>query len=102
MKKVLCSALCILLTASLMSAAEQKKRVAVLNFDFGAVHNWWGGQWDIGKGIADLVVDQLVNDGEPTVSLSESNWTPFLQNRTFPTATELMQARLPRSERSWE
>jgi|RhiMetdeSRZDD1v2_1073273.scaffolds.fasta_scaffold01700_2 curli biogenesis system outer membrane secretion channel CsgG len=67
MKKVLCSALCILLTASLMSAAEQKKRVAVLNFDFGAVQNWWGGQWDIGKGIADLIVDELVKDGTYSV-----------------------------------
>jgi curli biogenesis system outer membrane secretion channel CsgG len=67
MKKVLYSVLCILVTASLMSAATEKKRVAVLNFDFGAVQNWWGGQWDIGKGISDLIVDQLVKDGTYSV-----------------------------------
>ncbi len=67
MKKMLCSVLSILLSASLTLSATQKKRVAILNFDFGAVHNWWGGQWDIGKGIADLIVDELVKDGTYTV-----------------------------------
>jgi curli biogenesis system outer membrane secretion channel CsgG len=63
MKKMLCFGLCILLTTNLVLAPPAKKRVAILNFDFGAVQNWWGGQWDIGKGIADLIVDQLVKDG---------------------------------------
>ena len=36
--------------------------MALLDFDFGSVQQWWGSQ-DIGKGIADLVVDELVNDG---------------------------------------
>jgi curli biogenesis system outer membrane secretion channel CsgG len=33
-----------------------------MDFDYGTVNNWWG-QYDIGKGMADQVVDALVNDG---------------------------------------
>jgi len=58
-----------ILSAGLAAAApqNQKKRVAVLDFDFGAVQNWWGGNWDIGKGVCDLIVDRLVNDGTYSV-----------------------------------
>jgi curli biogenesis system outer membrane secretion channel CsgG len=44
--------------------AQGSKRptVAVMDFDYGTVNNWWG-QYDIGKGMADQVVDELVNDG---------------------------------------
>ncbi len=46
-------------------AAAQSSRptVAVLDLDFGSIQRWWEGNWDIGKGIADLIVDELVNDG---------------------------------------
>jgi curli biogenesis system outer membrane secretion channel CsgG len=46
------------------SAAQGSKRVAVavMDFEYGTVDNWWG-QYDIGKGMADQVVDALVNDG---------------------------------------
>ncbi len=46
------------------SAQAQSKRptVAVMDFDYGTIDNWWG-QYDIGKGMADQVVDGLVNDG---------------------------------------
>ena len=46
------------------SAQAQSKRptIAVMDFDFGTIDNWWG-QYDIGKGMADQVVDALVNDG---------------------------------------
>jgi len=45
--------------------AAQTKRptVAVMDFDFGTVHDHWWGNYDIGKGMADQVVDALVNDG---------------------------------------
>jgi curli biogenesis system outer membrane secretion channel CsgG len=33
-----------------------------MDFDYGTLDNWWG-QYDIGKGMADQVVDALVNDG---------------------------------------
>ena len=53
-------------TAAAMSgsAQAQSKRpmVAVMDFDYGTIDNWWG-QYDIGKGMADQVVDALVNDG---------------------------------------
>jgi len=47
------------------SAAAQTSRptVAVLNFDYGTIEHWWNGNQDIGQGIADLLVDELVNDG---------------------------------------
>ncbi len=58
----------LLCTAALLagpaSAQSKSKRmaVAVMDFDYGAIDNWWG-QYDIGKGMADQVVDALVNDG---------------------------------------
>ncbi len=53
-----------LLTLSGTALAQGSKRiaVAVMDFDYGTVNNWWG-QYDIGKGMADQVVDELVNDG---------------------------------------
>ena len=41
----------------------QKKRVAVMDFDFSTIDNWWESSWDVGKGVCDLIVDELVNDG---------------------------------------
>ncbi|HTV01452.1 MAG TPA: CsgG/HfaB family protein [Luteitalea sp.] len=35
--------------------------VAVMDFDYGTIRRWWSGDWDVGKGIADLMVDELVN-----------------------------------------
>jgi curli biogenesis system outer membrane secretion channel CsgG len=43
-------------------AASKRPLIAVMDFDYGTVHNWWG-EYDIGKGMADQVVDELVNDG---------------------------------------
>ncbi len=55
-----------------LSIAEaQKKRVAVMNFDYGAVTTsvtqLFGTDQDIGKGIADMLVDRLVSDGTYSV-----------------------------------
>jgi curli biogenesis system outer membrane secretion channel CsgG len=44
-------------------AQSARPTIALMDFDFGAVDRWWSGNWDIGKGIADLLVDELVNDG---------------------------------------
>ncbi|MCL4846948.1 MAG: hypothetical protein KJ066_10465 [Acidobacteria bacterium] len=44
-------------------AQSSRPTVAVLDFDYGTVQQWWSGNWDIGKGIADMLVDELVNDG---------------------------------------
>jgi len=43
-------------------AKAKRKTVAVMDFDYGTVEHWWG-QSNIGKGMADQVVDALVNDG---------------------------------------
>jgi len=52
-------------------AAQEKKRVAVLNFDYGAVQSsataLFGTNVDVGKGISDLLVEKLVHDGEYSV-----------------------------------
>ncbi len=64
-KFLLCSIF--LVAFSSLNLVAQKKRVAIVDFDFGTVQNWWGGNWDIGKGIADMVVNELVNDGTYSV-----------------------------------
>src|SRR5688572_27554399 len=37
--------------------------VAVIEFDFAAVHQWWAIELELGRGIADLITDGVVNDG---------------------------------------
>jgi curli biogenesis system outer membrane secretion channel CsgG len=44
-------------------AKPKRMAVAVMDFDFGTVGYHWWGDYDIGKGMADQVVDALVNDG---------------------------------------
>src|SRR5215472_14697403 len=54
----------VLLTLAAGAEAQQKKRVAVMNFDYATVQSGvaaiFGTNQDIGKGIADLLVDKLV------------------------------------------
>src|ERR1017187_3371319 len=61
--------LCFALVAA--APAQQKKRVAVMNFDYSAVTTnvtqLWGTNLDVGKGIADMLVDKLVEDGAYSV-----------------------------------
>lgn len=45
------------------SAQSQRPTVAVLSFEYGTIQRWWSGTQDIGEGISDLLVDELVNDG---------------------------------------
>ncbi len=49
-------------TAAAQTTKPKRIQVAVMDFDYGTIDNWWG-QYDIGKGMADQVVDALVNDG---------------------------------------
>jgi curli biogenesis system outer membrane secretion channel CsgG len=53
------------LTAAGEPTAAQSKRptIAVLAFEYGTIQHWWQGTWDIGEGISDMIVDELVNDG---------------------------------------
>jgi curli biogenesis system outer membrane secretion channel CsgG len=70
MNRVAASLVAFLVFAPL-SYAQQKKRVAVMNFDYATVQsyvqNLFGSNQDVGKGIADLLVDKLVNDGAYSV-----------------------------------
>ncbi|HWC96681.1 MAG TPA: CsgG/HfaB family protein [Candidatus Sulfopaludibacter sp.] len=54
-------------TISASLQAQHKKRVAVMNFDYGTVQTdvqaLFGTNKDIGAGITDLLVDKLVQDG---------------------------------------
>ena len=52
-------------TVAAPPAAAQSSRptIAVLNFEYGSLNHWWSGTQDIGEGISDLIVDELVNDG---------------------------------------
>ncbi|HEX3745154.1 MAG TPA: CsgG/HfaB family protein [Bryobacteraceae bacterium] len=63
--------LCVLFLTVLLPAAGQKKRVAVLDFDYATVRSSvsqiFGKDQDIGKGITDMLVDRLVNDGTYSV-----------------------------------
>ena len=51
--------------------APRKKRVAILDFDYGTVRSYVAGLFgtdvDVGKGISDLLVKHLVKDGTYTV-----------------------------------
>lgn len=63
---------CFLLLLTTTSAlGQQKKRVAVLNFDYGTVQSSvaaiFGANQDVGKGISDLLIQKLVQDGKYSV-----------------------------------
>jgi curli biogenesis system outer membrane secretion channel CsgG len=63
---------CILLVLALTCVAQaQKKRVAVLDFDYGTVQSYvssiYGTNQDVGKGITDMLVEKLVKDGKYSV-----------------------------------
>ncbi|HUN62168.1 MAG TPA: CsgG/HfaB family protein [Candidatus Sulfotelmatobacter sp.] len=58
-------------TAPAPAPSGPKKRVAVLNFDYGTVKTeviqLFGSDQDVGKGISDLLVQKLVQDGQFSV-----------------------------------
>jgi curli biogenesis system outer membrane secretion channel CsgG len=59
--------LAVFLAALTVAGAQTKKRVAVMNFDYATVRTsvaaLFGTNQDVGKGIADMLVDRLVSDG---------------------------------------
>lgn len=63
--------LAIFLTAAALAPAQQKQRVAVMNFDYATVRTSvaeiFHTDQDIGKGISDMLVDRLVNSGAYSV-----------------------------------
>jgi curli biogenesis system outer membrane secretion channel CsgG len=93
----LVGALAIVCAGSALVAQSKRPTVAVLNFDYGTVEHWWSGNADVGAGIADLVVDALVDDGSFRVIerkrldaiLAEQNFSN--SERADPTAKSLAQ-----------
>lgn len=72
MKKILFILLFLVLAVPAAAQnAPRKKRVAILDFDYGTVRSYVAGLFgtdvDVGKGIADLLVKHLVKDGTYTV-----------------------------------
>ncbi len=57
----------LLLAVLTVAQAQTKKRVAVMNFDYATVRSGvaalFGSNQDVGKGVADVLVDRLVGDG---------------------------------------
>ena len=47
---------------SAQAQGAKRVQVAVMDFEYGTLDPWWG-SYDIGKGMADQIVDALVNDG---------------------------------------
>ena len=85
------------LAAAPGAAQSTRPTVAVLNFEYGTVQRWWSGNQDIGEGIADMIVDELVNDGSYRVIerkrldaiLAEQNFSN--SERADPSAKTLAQ-----------
>jgi curli biogenesis system outer membrane secretion channel CsgG len=62
--RLLCALAALTLVSTAPTTAQSTRpTIAVLNFDFGTVQKWWSGNEDIGTGISDMIVDELVNDG---------------------------------------
>ncbi len=97
MKKLVIGIVVVLAVTTLVNAqADRKKRVAILDFDYGtvrtAVASIFGTDVDVGKGMTDLLVKHLVTDGSYSVIerraldaiLSEQNFSN--SNRANPTS----------------
>jgi curli biogenesis system outer membrane secretion channel CsgG len=58
------SALVLGVTGSALAQGKPKKiQVAVKDFEYGTIGYRWWGDYDIGKGVADLIVNEIVNEG---------------------------------------
>jgi curli biogenesis system outer membrane secretion channel CsgG len=75
-KTLLASSIILLLLCAIAAAAqnaptERKKRIAIMDFDYATVHDGvsqiFGQDVDIGKGVADLLVTDLVKNGSYSI-----------------------------------
>src|SRR5579871_4711910 len=71
MRRLLVTTALLALTVAGSLSAQDRKRVAVMNFDYATVYSGvsgiFGSNVDVGKGIADMLVDRLVRDGTYSV-----------------------------------
>jgi len=80
-----------------VAAQSTRPTVAILSFEYGTIEHWWSGNQDIGEGISDLLVDELVNDGSYRIIerkrldaiLAEQNFSQ--SERADPSAKTLAQ-----------
>ena len=91
-------AVCVLGLAGVASAQTAKAKrpmVAVTDFDYGTVGYHWWGDYDIGKGMADQVMNALVEDGSFRVVERKKRDTVLAEqdfahsNRADPSAAKL-------------
>src|SRR5579872_5296775 len=86
MNRCAVAAIVVLSLAGAGPLAAQKKRVAVMNFDYATVQSSvqgiFGSNQDVGKGIADLLVDKLVNGGVYSV-IERKELDKVLQEQNF-------------------
>jgi len=58
----------VVLAATCAAQKDTRKRVAVLDFDYGTVQSYvysiYGSNQDVGKGISDMLVERLLKDGK--------------------------------------
>ncbi len=71
MRKLVSLCVLVLMVSLVVNAADRKKRVAVMDFDYATVRSQsdalFGQSVDIGKGMSDLLVKHLVQDGTYSV-----------------------------------
>lgn len=53
----------VMLAPTRVQAQAERPTVALLDLDFGTIQKWWNDNTDIGKGVADLIVDAMLEDG---------------------------------------
>lgn len=86
MRKIVVSSILALLIAFTAAAQPAKHRVAVLDFGYGtvmtSVQAIFGSNQDVGKGISDLLINELVNDGTYRV-IERSAIDHVLQEQNF-------------------
>ena len=93
----------LVMVAGPASAQSKRPTVALLDFDYASINHWWEANQDIGKGIADLVVDGLVEDGTYRVIerkrldaiLAEQNFSN--SDRADPEAAKVAKSAWPQS-----
>jgi curli biogenesis system outer membrane secretion channel CsgG len=67
------------------AAAQGKPRkvqVAVKDFEYGTIGYRWWGDYDIGKGVADLIVNEIVNEGSLS-AIERKNLDTVLAEQDF-------------------
>ncbi len=42
---------------------SSRPTVAVMDYEFGTLQKWWEGDWNVGKGVSDMLLDKLLESG---------------------------------------